>query len=62
MSSRNNITVKDLIKTCDNKLKANMDIIKLTYEPVFYFSYYKDKVNNAFLEYDTCINNIKTND
>ena len=62
MSSLNNITVKDLIKICDKKLKANMDIIKLTYEPGFYFSYHKNLVNNAFLEYDTCINNIKTND
>jgi hypothetical protein len=35
-----------------------MDIIKLTYEPGFYFTYHKNLVNNAFLEYDTCINNI----
>jgi len=70
MSSLNNITIKDLIKICDKKLNAHMDIIKLEYMPKHSFGYHKHLVDNALLEYDTCINNvvksnttnIKTND
>ena len=59
MSSSSNIPIQDLIKICNGRLNARIEILKLTYDPGFYsIDSTKDKIKHAMSEYDRCINNI----
>ena len=59
MSSPSNIPIQDLIKICDRRLNARIEILKLTYDPGYYsIDSTKDKIRNAMSEYERCINNI----